>query len=233
MSVEEARQDPRLGRYRLRSHKIDTARGPLKVVAPRSRDEVVQRSPDARRRAERGDLPHWASVWPASVGIARRLCRGPDRQGQWVWDLGCGLGVAGLGATRVGASVLFLDREEEALAFAGFQARGAEAEVRALRFDWSRDELPELPCDLLLLCDLSYEFRHTQALNSIIDTLHERGAEIWVVDPERPTGNDLFRSLRARGAIVEYDDVAFEGERIRHRIAVLPAPAGGPEPSTR
>ncbi|MEO0480172.1 MAG: methyltransferase domain-containing protein [Planctomycetota bacterium] len=217
-----------MGRFPLRTHKIDTARGVLKIRAPRSMEEMLLRDGEDRRRALSGDLPHWMKVWPASVAAARRLCRGPDLDGKVVWDLGCGLGTAGLGAAKAGASVHLLDRSAEALQFAAsqFELAGLPA-PEATVFDWSQDSLPDGPCDLCLLCDLAYEWKHLVSLLRIIDELHARRSTIQVFDPERPTANDLYRVLVDRGANCATESVAFGGERVLHRVATLVAPSRG------
>ena len=60
--------------------------GTYKIVAP------------AVRAEDHGTRPYGAQVWPASIALFRSLLRGPALEGRHAVDLGCGLGLAGLGA---------------------------------------------------------------------------------------------------------------------------------------
>ncbi|MBK8976399.1 MAG: methyltransferase domain-containing protein [Planctomycetes bacterium] len=221
MAQVDAREDARPSRYPLRVHRVDMAGGSLRLVAPRSGLALLQRSPARVAAAARGDHPHWAELWPASIALARRLARGPRLDGLRVWDVGCGLGLAGLAAGRRGAGVVLADRSEEALAFAAHNARAAgldDVEVR--RFDWSRDRL-DGRCDLLLLADVGYRFAHGGDLVRLVDGALAAGGGVLCADPGRAAANDLFRELGARGARTERASVLLDGETSDVRIAVL------------
>lgn len=223
MTVELAREDVRLRRYPLRSLRVQAAGGTYRIVAPRSATDLLRRSPQLVRRASGGDHPHWAEVWPASIALFRMFLRGPRLDGLQVCDLGCGIGVAGLGAGLRGAAVTFADREPDALAFAAFNARTLGVErVATARLDWETDPLPD-GCRLLLLADLGYQYRAVRALLRHVDAVLAGGGKVLCGDPGRPTANDLFGALVARGASVETsraEDPA-GGGRVELRIATV------------
>jgi predicted nicotinamide N-methyase len=191
MSVPRALAEPGLSRRRLRAVRLPAAGGTWKIVAPDVRKE------------DHGTRPYWAQVWPASVALFRSLLRGPRLEGRHALDLGCGLGLAGLGAGLRGARVTFCDREPEALGFAAFNARelGVLEHAHCV-FDWERDLIPA-DVDLLLLADVAYEYRNVQVLRRIADGVLDRGGEVRLADPDRPTASDLVAALVARGAHVE------------------------------
>ncbi|MBX3464867.1 MAG: methyltransferase domain-containing protein [Planctomycetes bacterium] len=85
------------------------------------------------------------------------IARRGDWSGTLACDLGCGLGLGGIVLGRRGASVTFVDRERDALAFAAWNAGlsppGCAPETACL--DWTREEL-EGRFDLILLADVSY-----------------------------------------------------------------------------
>ena len=168
MTVPEALTHPRLRPYPLRRMRLPTAAGTLSLVVPDSGAWLRSAAGAARAGAVRPELgdepPYWADVWPASVAIARWLCRRRDLAGIRLLDLGCGVGVPGAAAAMVGAAVTFADREPDALAFAEFNGR-ARAERKGSRaaaavlLDWSRQTL-EGCFDVICLADVTYRPAH-------------------------------------------------------------------------
>lgn len=190
MTIPEARKHPVLRRFPLRRRDVDARGGRLRIVAPESSQALLLGGWPPH------EVPHWADIWAASVALARHLSKGPSLAGRTVVDLGCGVGVAGVAAGLRGARVVFADVDPNAVAFAAFNAgRNGLADYEARVFDWHRDRLP--PCDLLLLCDVAYEYRHLTGLRRQILEATARGATALVVDPQRATANDLLRGLAA------------------------------------
>lgn len=215
MSVPLALQDPVLRRFPLRAIRVPAAGGTYRFVAPRASDERL-----ARAVRPRGEPPYWADVWPASIALFRSLLRGaPLARGTCAVDLGCGIGLAGVAAGLRGARVVFADRAPEALAFAEFNARSLGVGcVESLVFDWERDPLPA-DVSLLLLADVVYQYRNVRPLVRRCDEVLARGGRVLCADPERPTANDLFVELAARGASI--------------RTVAAEDPGGGPRTTVR
>ncbi len=223
MSVPVARQDPHLRRFPLRRRIIHAAGGPLRLVVPASSHALLADSPALARAAAGGEFPHWADVWPASVALARRLLRGERLEGRTVVDLGCGLGVAGIGAGRRGAAVRFLDRSEDALRFAAFNARQARLDAWSTAvFHWAEDTLPE-PVDLLLLGDVLYSWKHGPSLLRHVDAVVRGGGTVLCADPCRPTGDDFFAEIARRWPATRCEScvvtVEPDGARVDVRLA--------------
>jgi predicted nicotinamide N-methyase len=221
MTVPEARQRPRLRNFALKRHRLPVAGGTLSVVAPRSMDALLD-AERVRRFERTGELPYWAEIWPASVALARRLRRGPSLAGQRVLDLGCGIGVAGIGAASAGASVTFADRDPDALAFAEYNARSNGArDVAVLQLDWNHGTAPG-GFDRLLLADVAYDERHDQPLLRHVECCLVAGGHALLADPFRKTA-DAFLARVGRHFPVEMElgDVWFGGRRIPVRIAVI------------
>ncbi len=218
MTVPEARRQPELARFDLRRKRLQLPGGIVSIVVPASMGALVH--------AEGGDdpdrQPYWAELWPASLGLARLILKGPALTGCRVLDLGCGVGLAGTAAGMRGAQVWFADREIDALAFARFNAlhNGAPA-VETLTLDWNTEAaLPEF--DLVLLADVTYSERNHAGLLSTLDRcLHTRGRAL-ACDPFRAGGGAFARAAEGRFACsLTESDCFFEDRRLPLRVLEL------------
>ena len=69
-------------------------------------------------------LPYWTELWPSSIALCRWLEERRDEiAGRPCLDLGCGLGLTAMVGQWLGAQVIGMDYEEEALQFASLNAR--------------------------------------------------------------------------------------------------------------
>ncbi len=217
MTIPDAMRESELRRFPLRRRDVEGAGGKLRIVAPKSSRDLLLLGWSQKQ------LPHWADIWPASVAVARRLMRDRNVEGRTVVDLGCGVGVAGVAAGMCGARVRFLDRDPHALDFAKFNARSnGVADYEALVFDWTEATVPI--GDLLILADLAYEFRHVRPLLRQIESFVAGGGEAWLLDPDRPTGNDLFAALPDIGVTeVHPIETNWDGSKRAFRMAEVRA----------
>src|SRR5919108_5440352 len=79
-------------------------------------DSLLDRLPRIQFRPDER-LPYWADLWPSAMALARHLWQATALRGLRVLELGCGLGLAGIVASRKGGVVTFTDYEADALAF--------------------------------------------------------------------------------------------------------------------
>ncbi|MHC4514188.1 MAG: class I SAM-dependent methyltransferase [Planctomycetota bacterium] len=232
MGVPEALQDQNLRRFRLRRHRLSVAGGQLSVVVPARANDLI----DPGRGAAPGhpdELPYWADIWHASLGIARHLMRGPGLLGQRVLDLGCGIGLAGLAAGRRGAVVRFVDRDPDALHFARFNA--ADNGVRgfsATRLDWFEATV-DGEFDLVLMADVAYDRRHFEPLLRHLRCCLAPGGAAVVGDPYRDVADEFVAMLGSRFDVnITHTDTFFAGRRVPLRLvhmAASEAPVKAPE----
>lgn len=221
VTVPEAMQDPRLRRFRLRRHRLHCAGGNLSVVSPARGDDLLE-GDAALECLRRGQMPYWAEIWPASVGLARRLMRGPELVGVQALDLGCGIGIAGLAAATKGAEVTFADLSDDALDFAMFNARGIDRRrLHRRRFDWF-DSTIAGTFDLLLLADVVYEERNFDPLRRHLrQCLRENGVGL-VADPFRNATGHFLEWLQPEFSVsTSRIDTSFGGERSELRLATM------------
>ena len=230
MTVTQAREDARLRRFVLRRHRLPVAGGVLSIVAPSSSSSPLQQQSLQRARSG-GEPPYWAQIWPASVGLARWLCRRQDLDGRTVVDLGGGVGGAGAAAARCGAQVLACDLDADALAFAAFNLRhnqppGAGAAVAGRQLDWQHETLTG-DFDLLLLADVSYRpAHHLPILRQIEHCLGHDGIVLHC-DPHRRESTGFLQLAAGRLAQQRLElSTSFDGERVPLRFVAMAREAG-------
>jgi SAM-dependent methyltransferase len=113
-----------------------------------------------------------------------------------ILDLGCGMGLAGTVAARLGHRVLFADLEPPALLFARINSLPDAGRVRTRRTNWRTDHLGE-QFDLIIGADILYEraqweFSSPSGGNASLRRDSAPG------EPGRQTG-DLFPTGSAQG----------------------------------
>jgi predicted nicotinamide N-methyase len=164
----------------------------------------IQFRPDER-------LPYWADLWPSSLALARYLWEAVDLQGIEVLELGCGLGLAGIAASRKGGVVTFSDYEADALAFTRYNAyRNGCPQAIVRHLDWYAPRLNQSYA-VIIASDVLYERANFQALLQLLHCALEPDGHFILAEPNRPIARDFFRLLR---------DHRFQYTRASERVEV-------------
>lgn len=162
-------------------------------------------------------IPYWAELWPSALGMAQFLLKRPIvAPGRKVLELGCGLGLPGIVAGKLGGEVTLSDYLPPALDFAQSNWElNNEQEVKTTLLDWRKPE-PALATDLLLASDITYEARNFPYLPNAFHTLCKPGGTIVLSDPKRQVAKPFFRRLPEEGFTVEKleEEVKFQRRRI-------------------
>ena len=169
-------------------------------------DEVA--AEEDRLEKERGrvpedqlHLPYWAELWDSATGMGQFLAAHFERPLS-VLDLGCGMGLSGTVAARLGHSVLFADLESPALLFARLNSLGHAGRVRARRVDWRSDRLGE-QFDLILGADILYERKQWDFLEPFWRAHLAAGGSVLLGEPGRQTGDQFVDWIATRGWSLE------------------------------
>ena len=146
-------------------------------------------------------LPYWTELWPSSVALAQWLwMRREDIRGQSCLDLGCGLGLTALVGQWLGARVLGMDYEEEALRFA---RRNAEANDIAQPLwavmDWRRPAVAKGSVQWLWGGDIMYERRFVTPIMDFLDHVLAAQGRAWIAEPCRSVYDAFRGELCQRG----------------------------------
>ncbi len=140
-------------------------------------------------------IPYWVELWPASLTLSEWL--GENRaaiRGKACLDLGCGLGLTALVASWLGANVLAMDYEPEALIYAKANARrnGTPQPCWAV-MDWRRPAVKAGSIAFLWGGDIMYERRFVSPVLNFLDHALEPGGLALLAEPSR----DVYEHFRA------------------------------------
>jgi predicted nicotinamide N-methyase len=172
---------------------IELPGGELRIEQPAEAAEL----PDSGGVEWAPLVPYWAVLWRSGVALAHEL-EGMDLRGLRVVELGCGLGVPSIAASRAGADVLATDADEEALELAERNATVNGVRLETARVDWSAaDELVARgPFDMAVAADVLYE---RAAVAQLLELLPRLAPRACVADPGRPAAEAFMQEAKSRG----------------------------------
>lgn len=144
-------------------------------------------------------FPYWAELWPSALALAQFLVRCGVASGVKALELGCGTGLVGVVAARLGARVLFTDFEADALAFArANHALNLGHPGRTRLVDW-RDPPPDLAAELVLAADVLYEHRFLEPFLATLAGTLRFGGTALVAEPGRTIAEGAVERLEVQG----------------------------------
>jgi predicted nicotinamide N-methyase len=153
--LPEARGSSRTAGLRSERVRFEFGRVAVSLDVPADLERYV----DAQallRDPEAPEPPYWLHLWTGSRALARIVAERDDWAGRRVADVGCGLGLAGLVAARLGARAVLIDHIHEALRAARANARLNDCHVEVVQADLLRSGVRGR-FDVVLLADVTYD----------------------------------------------------------------------------
>jgi len=131
-------------------------------------------------------LPYWADLWHSALALAQYLAENEViKPSMKVTEIGCGLGVPGMVAAKLGADVILTDYMQETLDFLEINWRqNFDSTLPSALLDW-RKPPTHFQADLLLASDVAYEKRAFDVLPQAIKILSKPGGRIIITEPQR------------------------------------------------
>lgn len=193
----------------------------LALVTVRDLEQHVD--PERLLHDESAVPPYWAMVWGGARALAVHIATRLPVAGKSVLDVGCGLGLVSLAASRGGARVTAIDRELAAIEFVLASAAVNRSRVEALVGDIMSANL-QRRYDLVLAADLLYERAEFDRLAGSLACAVEAGGTLWVADPQRVETADFYRALDRRGFAIQevcVSELREESSLLRVRLVAL------------
>ena len=146
-------------------------------------------------------LPYWTYLWESSIGLARHVEKiGTRLKDAHILEIGCGFGLTGIVACRMGARVIFTDVEQEALRFAHHNAdqNGVSQRADFVQMDWNT------PCfnrkfPYILAADVIYEEHHWTPIVSLLGNYLSSNGVALFSEPNRNNAVGFFKLISDNG----------------------------------
>jgi predicted nicotinamide N-methyase len=151
------------------------------ILKPANSDDLIREEDFVKDER----LPYWADVWPSSLILAEKLLE-LDGHGKTALELGCGVGLSTLAATKAGFDVLSTDYYEDALDVTRanvFRNLGKFARTRLVDWRHLPEDLGQF--DLVFASDVLYEKEYAELLPVILRGALAVGGIGLVADPGR------------------------------------------------
>lgn len=172
--------------------------------------------------------PYWAHLWVGSRALARRMVAS-QRKFTTALDIGCGVGLAGLVAARLGARTTLIDRYAEPLHFVRASARQSGLAVDVVQTDILQPGLRGT-FDLCLAADVTYDPTLQRVIAAFLAKHLAPHGVAWCAESVRTFDRGFHAACRDCGLetsethLVEDDD----GTRVTVRLTEARWRANGP-----
>ena len=187
------------------------------ILKPANPDDLIREEDFVKDER----LPYWADVWPSSLILAGKLLE-LDGRGKTALELGCGVGLSTLAATKAGFDVLSTDYYEDALDVTRanvFRNLGKLARTRLV--DWRHLPVDLGAFDLVFASDVLYEKEYALLLPVILSRVLSPGGLALIADPGRVAAPDFVEACGDHGLVIrEKETRPFEAGEIRQKIDI-------------
>lgn len=181
--------------YRLKTVQLQLENRILELVKVANMDELLDRI------TEVDELPFWAEIWPAAIGLAIFIFQNRESfTGKRILELGAGAGLAGIAAKLAGADVTQSDFIGAALSFIRVNCLRNQVPVgNLLLADWR--DFPEVAAkyDLVIGSDILYEKTLHSDLVKVFHQVLKSGGSVYLSDPGRGFGRQFVSDLTVLG----------------------------------
>ncbi len=166
---------------------------------------LLKKRPEAIELSDE-QMPYWAELWPSAIGLSMHLLsRRKEINGKKIIELGCGLGLPGIVASKLGGDVLMTDYLAEALGIAKVNwIKNISKEFSGIKIDW-RKVKEGVKYDIILASDVAYESRSFIPLISSLKLLLKKDGVIYISEPNRKFTSPFIEMLSKEFSINKCD----------------------------
>lgn len=154
--------------------------------------------------SESGDrISFWWGLTTASINLTRLILQGDNLAGKTALELGCGLGLSGIGAMIKGAEVTFSDYVPDALGCAAHNVNINELDTTKANFlnlDWE-DPAKLGSFDIILGSEIVYDYFFHGSLIRLMEQALAPGGHILLADRKRLVVQRFIGRLLSRGFV--------------------------------
>ena len=211
--------DEALGRcFSLAEETVEIEGRPVKLVKPSNADHLISEADYVMDER----LPYWADLWPSARVLSATVAReaGADRR---LLEMGCGLGLATVGAMMGGFDVTATDYYEDALHVTrGNAARNLGHEPAVRMVNWREWPSDLGVFDVVMAADVLYEKEYAILVGECMARALAPDGVALVADPGR-LALPMFRDNLVHVGLEIFDTVTtkFEDGPVKQEIQVM------------
>lgn len=183
--------------------KIDVAGNTYLIAALKDAADLLD-LPEFEERFIKQDIaPYGLELWPAAVMLSQHIASGDPGDGRRALELGCGLGLVAVVATRCGWRVTTTDNDKDALDFARYTASINDVSIEGYTvLDWNHPP-PTERFSRIFAADVLYQIVDHTPFLKCIDALLADDGRAMIADPNRSIVDQFPQLARDAGFIVE------------------------------
>lgn len=206
-------------KYTLRQETITILDNPYRLFLIADEDAALEAVVEENHPGESHN-PYWISLWHSAIALAEFLTRETDLKDKTILEVGCGAGLPGIVAGRLGGRVVLSDVEADALRLAELNWLMNLGEIPVIiPLDW-RQPPPNAQFQMLLASDVAYETLLFDPLITLFQAVLMPGGEIYLSEPNRPIAETFFQMLENSGFSIESFSRVVAYSDLEMRIAI-------------
>ena len=162
-------------------------------------DDLIQKgNEDEAVKDER--IPYWADLWPSAIALSEYLVQhNIVKPGMKVLEIGCGLGLPGIVAGKLGANVIFTDYLSEPLEYAKHNwSVNNDSQAKFVQLDWRKADY-FYDADLILASDIAYESRSFIDIVNMLNALGKSDKQVLLSEPSRELAKPFMEMITKSG----------------------------------
>lgn len=183
-------------------------------------DDFLKKKPEDEDFKDE-QIPYWADLWPSAIALSEFLVDNSKLvKEKNVLEIGCGLGLAGIVAAKLGGMVTLTDYLRAALEFAEYNWNlnfKTKANVQLL--DWRKPQNIS-PADVLLASDIAYESRSFKPLLKALKVLVKKEGLILISEPNRKFAKEFFTDLKNEGYTLSDEFRTVVKDALQNKITI-------------
>ena len=173
--------------------------------------------------------PLFGVVWPSSIVLANYMLDF-ETKGRKILEIGCGIGLSSLLLKKQQADITATDHHPEANRFLNRNTKlNNTQEIPFERADWADDHNTLGFFDLIIGCELLYEYHHVPQLSRFIHNHATIKCKVIIVDPGRGRKKKFslamsefgFKNSHIKPAHTDYLEKQFKGDILQFSRALL------------
>ena len=206
---------------KVETREVSLAGAAFQIAALRDAADLLDEPDFAEAFTEHDRAPYGMELWPAAIMLGEFILTSDPGHGHRALELGAGLGLVGLAASRAGWRVCVSDHEPTSLQFAAYNARLNDIVIDEYALlDWHTPPA-ETQYARLFAADVLYQLVDHAPILKCLNALLSPGGTALVSDPCRGVADRFGEQARTAGFAVETKPTQAlnqQGELVRGRI---------------